>query len=148
MNKLETQLQNDLTEAMKQHNEITVGAIRAVKTAIQNEKTTGTYHELSEGDVVKIIQKQIKQRQESESIYRTAGRTELADKEANEIKALEAYVPKTLSAEESYSAIDSVMAEIGATTMKDMGKVMAALREKYPQIDGKIASTYVKSKLG
>ena len=78
---LEKKIQEDLFEAMKSHDETRVSALRAVKTAIQNEKTNGKFHELTEADIVKIVQKQIKQREEAENIYREAGREELANKE-------------------------------------------------------------------
>lgn len=148
MSDMEQRLQTDLMSAMKSHNEILVGALRSAKTAIQNEKTSGSYHELTDSDVVKIIQKQIKQRLESEEIYSQNNRPELAEKERNERLALEVYVPKMLAENELKSIIDGLIVEFNASSMKDMGKVFKTLNERYPnQIDSKIASPYIKAKL-
>ena len=149
MNTLETKIQQDLVFAMKNRQENSVCALRSVKTAIQNEKVNGIYHELSDDDIVKIIQKLVKQRQESIDIYSQAGRHELADKEQQEMFVLKNYLPKTLTDEELFSAIDGIIVETGASSMKDMGRVMKTLGERYPnRYDGKTASVYIKGKLG
>ena len=145
---LEKKIQEDLFEAMKSHDETRVSALRAVKTAIQNEKTNGKFHELTEADIVKIVQKQIKQREEAENIYREAGREELANKEQNERLVLKSYVPKMLAKSEVKKIVEQLVVELNATSMKDMGRVMAELNKRYTgSIDGKIASTLVKNKL-
>lgn len=145
---LEKTLQADLVSAMKGHQENAIAALRSVKAAIQNEKVNGTYHELTDNDIVKLIQKLVKQRQESIEIYTQAGRHELADKEQKEMFVLMNYLPKSLSEEELHSAIDDIVAELGASSMKDMGNVMKLLRERYAgQYDGKTASEYIKEKL-
>lgn len=145
---LEKKIQEDLFEAMKSHDETRVSALRAVKTAIQNEKTNGKFHELTEADIVKIVQKQIKQREEAENIYREAGREELANKEQNERLVLKSYVPKMLAESEVKKIVEQLVVELNATSMKDMGRVMAELNKRYTgSIDGKIASTLVKNKL-
>ena len=147
MNTLESKIQADLVTAMKGHQENAVAALRSVKTAIQNEKVNGTYHELSDNDIVKLIQKLVKQRQESMEIYSQAGRHELADKEQKEMFVLSNYLPKMLSEDELKGIIDGLFAELDVQSMKDMGKVMKALGERYPNLyDGKVASTYIKSK--
>ena len=104
---LEKKIQEDLFEAMKSHDETRVSALRAVKTAIQNEKTNGKFHELTEADIVKIVQKKIKQREEAENIYREAGREELANKEQNERLVLKSYVPKMLAESEVKKIVDT-----------------------------------------
>ena len=148
MNTLEEKLQLDLMAAMKSHDKTRTDAIRSIKTAIQNEKTNGAYHELTDADIVKLIQKLIKQRLESEEIYTSANRIESAQAEANERKVLEEYTPKNLSEDELKTAVENIVKEIGATTIKDMGKVMKTLNERYPnQIDGKVASGYIKTYL-
>lgn len=145
---LEKTLQADLVSAMKGHQENAIAALRSVKAAIQNEKVNGTYHELTDNDIVKLIQKLVKQRQESMEIYEQAGRHELADKEQQEMFVLMNYLPKMLGEEELHSAIDDIVAELGASSMKDMGNVMKLLRERYAgQYDGKTASEYIKEKL-
>ena len=148
MNTLETTIQKDLVSAMKAHQEHSVAALRQIKTAVQNEKTNGTYHELSDDEIVKVIQKLVKQHQESMDIYSQAGRNELADKEQQEMFVLMNYLPKMLSQEELENAIDNIFIQVGAVSIKDMGMVMKALASQYPnQYDGKSASTYIKSKL-
>jgi hypothetical protein len=142
---LEERIQKDLMEAMKSHEENRVSALRAVKTAIQNEKTNGKFHELTEADIVKIIQKQIKQRDEAEGIYRDAGREELANKEQDERLVLETYVPKMLSETELKTIIEHLAIELNATSMKDMGKVMTELNKRFAgSVDGKTASTIIR----
>lgn len=145
---LENRIQADLVSAMKGHQENAIAALRSVKAAIQNEKVNGVYHELTDNDIVKLIQKLVKQRQESMEIYAQAGRHELADKEQKEMFVLMNYLPKMLSEEELHSAIDDIVAELGASSMKDMGRVMKTLGERFPnQYDGKTASMYIKEKL-
>lgn len=148
MCELETKLQAALVAAMKEKNEHAISAIRSIKTAIQNEKTNGSYHELTDNDVVGLIQKLSKQRQESADIYNEAGRTELAEKELKEKEVLDSYLPKMLSENELAVVIDSIVSENNFSTMKDMGNVMKALKEKYPnQYDGKLASNLIRAKL-
>lgn len=148
MCELETKLQAALVAAMKEKNECAISAIRSIKTAIQNEKTNGSYHELSGNDVIGLIQKLSKQRQESYDIYTQAGRTELAEKELKEKEVLDGYLPKMLSEAELSSAIDEIVTANGFSTMKDMGNAMKILKEKYPnQYDGKLASTLIRTKL-
>lgn len=149
MNTLENKIQTELVSAMKNHQENTVAALRSLKTAIMETKTAANgKRELDDNDIVAIIQKLVKQRKESMDIYSAAGRDELADKEQQEMFALMNYLPRMLSDEELGHAIDKIIISVDAVTMKDMGKVMAALKEKYPnQYDGKTASTYIKTKL-
>ena len=148
MCELEIKIQADLVSAMKEKNEVRVSAIRSIKTAIQNEKVNGAYHELTDNDIIKLIQKLSKQRQESYDIYIQAGRKELANVEMEEKKVLDTYLPKMMTEDELNSVIGNLITELGATTMKDMGSVMKTLSSKYPnQYDGKTASTIIKSKL-
>ena len=145
---LEKKLQVDLVSALKNRQERTVAALRSVKAAIQNEKVNGAYHEPTDDDVVKLIQKLVKQRQESMEIYSQAGRHELADNEQQEMFVLKNYLPKMLTEDELHEAVDAIIIETGASGMKDMGGVMKALGQRYPnQYDGKTASAYIKTKL-
>lgn len=149
MNTLEKKIQEDLTYAMKNRQENSVAALRSVKTAIMETKTAPNgKKDLDDNDIVKIIQKLVKQRQESIDIYSQAGRHELADKEQQEMLALNNYLPKTLSEEELKTRIDVILIELNPQGMKDMGKVMKTLGERYPnQYDGKVASSYIKGRL-
>ena len=133
---------------MKNHQENALAALRSIKTAIQNEKTNGTYHELTDADVVGLIQKLIKQRKESMDIYSQAGRDELADKEQKEMFVLMEYVPKQLTEEEVEVRVKEIIAETGASSMKDMGKVMGFITKTYAgQVDAAVVSKMVKGKL-
>ena len=146
---LEEKIQKDLVVAMKNRQENTVSALRSIKTAIMETKTAPNgKKDLDDTDIVKIIQKLVKQRKESMDIYSQAGRHELADKEQQEMFALMNYLPKMLTEDELHTAIDGFIAELGASTMRDMGAVMKALAGKYPKKKNrKSASDYIKSKL-
>ena len=150
MNTLENKIQEDLVQAMKDHKEHTVSALRSVKTAIMEVKTApGGKKELEDGDIIKIIQKLVKQRTESMGIYSQAGRSELADNEQQEMLALMNYLPKMLTESEVEEIVANTITNLGATTMKDMGKVMGFINKTYSgQVDGSMVSRIVKSKLG
>lgn len=148
MGNLEKRIETDLMSAMKEKDSVKVSALRSVKTAIQNEKTKGSFHELTDADVVKVIKKEMKQREEAEEIYRNANREELANKEQDERLVLEVYVPPMLSENELSDIVEHLIVELNASSMKDMGKIMAELNKRYPNsFDGKIASTIVKKHL-
>ena len=145
---LEERIQKDLVTAMKNHQENALAALRSIKTAIQNEKTNGTYHELTDADVVGIIQKLVKQRKESMDIYSQAGRNELADKEQKEMLVLMEYVPKQLTEEEVEEKVKEIIAETGASSMKDMGKVMGLATQRMKGLaEAKPISQIVKNLL-
>lgn len=145
---LEERIQKDLVLAMKNRQENALAALRSIKTAIQNEKTNGTYHELTDADVVGIIQKLVKQRKESMDIYSQAGRNELADKEQKEMLVLMEYVPKQLTEEEVEEKVKEIIAETGASSMKDMGKVMGLATQRLKGLaEGKTISAIVKNLL-
>ena len=149
MNTLENIIQKDLVQGMKDHQEHTVSALRSVKTAIMEVKTApGGKKELEDGDIIKIIQKLVKQRKESMDIYSQAGRNELADNEQQEMLVLMDYLPKTLTESEVEEIVAKTFADLDATSMKDMGKVMGFINKTYSgQVDGSIVSRIVKSKL-
>lgn len=133
---------------MKNRQENALAALRSIKTAIQNEKTNGTYHELTDADVVGLIQKLIKQRKESMDIYSQAGRNELADKEQQEMFVLMNYVPRQLTEEEVEVKIKEIITETGASSMKDMGKVMGLATQRMKGLaEGKTISQIVKNLL-
>jgi len=148
MTQLEERIQKDLVSAMKNRQENALAALRSIKTAIQNEKTNGAYHELTDTDVVGLIQKLVKQRKESMDIYSQAGRDELADKEQKEMFVLMEYVPKQLTEEEVEEKVKSIIAETGASSMKDMGKVMGLATQRMKGLaEGKTISQIVKNLL-
>ena len=139
-----------LTEAQKAKNERTVSTLRMVNSTLKNAdieaRTTGK--PLGDPEVLAILQKMIKQRQESVEMYKKGDRPELVKQEEEEIAIISAYLPKQMSDAEVASAIDAAIAETGAAGMKDMGKVVGLLRGKYAgQMDFGKASGVVKAKL-
>jgi hypothetical protein len=149
MNTLENKIQAELVSAMKNHQENTVAALRSLKTAIMETKTAANgKKDLEDSDIVKIIQKLVKQRKESMDIYSQAGRHELADKEQQEMFALMNYLPKMLTESEVEEIVTKTIADLGATSIRDMGKVMGFINKTYAgQVDGSMVSRIVKSKL-
>lgn len=142
---LEKKLQEDLKLAMKDHCQHMIDAIRAIKSAVQIEKTKGMAHDLEDDDVVKIISKLSKQYQEDIDQYSAAGRIDLVKKSANEKEVFDSYLPKILSNDEVVEIIDRYIAESGATSMKDMGKVMSYLSKTISnRYDPKFASAHIK----
>jgi len=145
---LEQQIQKDIMEAMKAHDEARLNATRGIKSEILLAKTSGAEHELTDADVLKIIQKLVKQRKESAELYTQGNRPELAEKELSEMRVMEAYLPKALSEDEVRNILKEVVAEVGATGPKDMGKVMGAATKRLAgQADGRLFSTIVKELL-
>ena len=126
-----------------------MAATRAIKGEILLFKTSGAaVGEVTDGDVLKMIQKLIKQRRESAEQYAAAGRQELADNELAEAAVMEKYLPKQLSAEEVKVKVQEIIAETGATSIKDMGKVMGAANKALAGLsDGRTISTIVKELL-
>lgn len=145
---LEQQIQKDIMEAMKAHNTVRTNAVRAIKSEILLAKTSGAGAEITDGDVVKLIQKLIKQRKESAAMYAQGGRQDLADNELAEAAEMEGYLPKQLSEAEVEEIVKSIIAETGASSMADMGKVMGLATKKLAgQADGRTVSTIVKKLL-
>ena len=145
---LEQQIQKDIMEAMKTHDTVRLNAVRAIKSEILLAKTSSTEHELEDSDVMKLIQKLVKQRKESAEMYVQAGRQALADNELAEAKFMESYLPKALSEDEVRNMLKQIIAEVGASSPKDMGKVMGAATKRLAgQADGRTISTIVKELL-
>lgn len=145
---LEQQIQKDIMEAMKAHNTVRTNAVRAIKSEILLEKTSGAGAEITDGDVIKLIQKLIKQRKESAAMYAQGGRQDLADNELAEAAEMEGYLPKQLSEAEVEEIVKGIIAETGASSMADMGKVMGLATKKLAgQADGRTVSTIVKKLL-
>ena len=145
---LEQQIQKDIMEAMKAHNTVRTNAVRAIKSEILLAKTSGAGAEITDGDVIKLIQKLIKQRKESAAMYAQGGRQDLADNELAEAAEMEGYLPKQLSEAKVEEIVKGIIAETGASSMADMGKVMGlATKELAGQADGRTVSTIVKKLL-
>ena len=142
------QIVSDLTAAMKAQDAQRTSTLRMVKAAMMNRKIEQG-SELTDDDVQKLLRSLVKQRRDSIEQYEKAGRQELVDKEAAEIAVIETYLPQAASAEEIETAVAAAIAETGATSMKDMGKVMKAAQAGLAgkNADGKTISEIVKAKL-
>ena len=147
---MEERIQKDIMSAMKEKDEVRLAALRAVKTAIMQTKTSPSFKgdrdaNLPDADVLKIMQKLAKEREESFNIYTAAGRNDLADKEYKEMLIIKEYLPKPLTEEELSAIVKEVVSEVGATTMKDMGKVMPVVSQRVNgRADGSIISKMVR----
>ena len=143
---LELKINTALKEAMKTKNQTALTALRAVKSAILLHKTQkSSAIELSQEDEMKILQKLVKQRKDSATIYTGQGRNDLADPELNEAELIQKFLPKALSEDEVKVIVKSIIEEIGAVGMKDMGKVMGISTKKLMgKADGKMISTIVR----
>ena len=140
-----------LKEATKAQNKRRISTLRLISAAIQNRdiaaRTAGT-ERATDAELLEILAKMIKQREESRDIYAKADRPELATQEAEEIVIIGEFLPQQLSDQETETAIADAMAETGAASIKDMGKVMAALKSRYAgQMHFGKASALVKAKL-
>jgi len=145
---LRVQIKDDIKAAMKAKETEKRDALRLLDSAMKQIEVDER-RELSDDDVIAIILKQIKQRNDSITQYTKAGRDELAQKERAEIAVFEPYLPAQLTDEELTAAIQAIITEVGAESMKDMGKVMGSAKAKIgTQADGKRINTCVKSLLG
>lgn len=153
MSELKSQIRADLKTAMKAREKERTGTIRMLLAAIQAEETTGTKHELTDEEVLKVIAREIKKRRESADIYTENNRQELADVELAEVETLAGYQPKQLDDAAVADLVKVAVAEVAATdgepvTMKQMGQVMKLATEKAAgQVDGKRLSSQVKAEL-
>jgi uncharacterized protein YqeY len=140
-----------LVAAMKGGDKAATGTIRLIQSAIKNrdiELRTGTAPADDDLMVTEVLQKMIKQRRESADLYRKGNRAELADAEEAEIAVIERFLPKQMSDEEAQAAISAIIAETGASGMKDMGRVMGLVKERLAgKIEPARASGLVRSAL-
>jgi uncharacterized protein YqeY len=144
-------------DAMKSGDKMRLSTLRLVQAAIKDRdiaarvdaKGQSTGHDrIDDSELLGLLQKMIKQRREAAKTYADAGRSELADKETAEIAVIEEFLPKQLSAEETEKAVAEVIDEIGASGLKDMGRTMGALKERFAgQMDFGKASAVVKARL-
>ncbi len=140
----------DLKAAMKAGERAKVDALRLINAALKDKdiEARGAGKTVSDDDLLALLQKMIKSRQESLEIYEKAGREDLAGKERGEIAVISSYLPQQLSEAEVAEAVKSAIAETGAASIKDMGKVVASLKAKYTgRMDFGKASAAVKSAL-
>ncbi len=142
-------IQKDMVDAMKARDEARLGALRMIKTALKKQEVD-SMKPLNEASEMQVMNTLLKQRRESAELFRKGGRGELADREEAEIGVIESYLPETSSSEELDAAVNSAIAETGATSPKQMGAVMKAAQAKLAgkRVDGKTLSELVKQKLG
>lgn len=144
-------LNAELKAAMKGGDKRRVDTIRLINAALKDKdiEARASGKTLDEQDVLAVLQKMVKSRQESVDIYAKAGREELAQQEREEIAVIQSFLPQQMNESEVAAAIDAAVAETGAATIKDMGKVVAALKAKYAgRMDFGKASAAVKARLG
>ena len=139
----------DLTAAMKAKDAVRLSALRMLKAAVMN-KEVEKKRDLEDGEVLQVVASLVKQRRDSVEQFSKGGRTDLADKETAEIAILEHYMPPAISADEIEAAVAAAIAETGASSAKDMGKVMKAVMPKLAgkNADGKAVNDAVRRKLG
>jgi len=142
------QINADLTQAMKAKEAERLSALRMVKTALKLRETE-LPGGVDDGEAVKVLNSLLKQRRDAAEQFRTGGREEMALKEENEARIIQTYLPAAASEEDIVQAVDEAIAEVGASSMKDMGAVMKSVRAKLEgkTIDGKLLSDMVKAKL-
>ena len=144
------QIQKDITEAMKARDELRLSTLRMVKTALKN-KQVEKMAPLDDKEALQVLSTLIKQRKDSIEQFTKGGRQEMADKEAAEIKLIEAYMPKAAGEEEIVAGIKAVIAEMGSPTMKEMGSVMKNAMARFQaagmRVDGKTVSEIVRREL-
>jgi hypothetical protein len=147
---LRDDISNDTKEAMKAGQALRVSTLRLINAAILQKETSGAERlKLNDAEIVDVMQKMVKQRQESFEIYQKAGRAELAAKEREEIEIISKYLPKQMSDLEAASAISALIKELEAATLRDMGRTMAALKQRFAgQMDFGKAGAVVKKLLG
>ena len=131
---LKKQIEDKLNEALKAKDKNTYPTLRLIVSAIKDAEIAGRskgQKEVKDSDITGILKKMIKQRNESCEVYKKAGRTELLESETKEINVINTFLPKQLSEEETKKICEEVIKSVGASSMKDMGKVMGALKSKH-----------------
>ena len=131
---LKKQIEDKLNEALKAKDKNTYPTLRLIVSAIKDAEIAGRskgQKEIKDSDITGILKKMIKQRNESCEVYKKAGRTELLDNETKEINVINTFLPKQLSEEETKKICEEAIKSVGASSMKDMGKVMGALKSKH-----------------
>lgn len=149
---LRTRLNDALKEAMKAKEARATSTLRLILAALKDrdiaERTKGSGEGLGDEAILELLQKMVRQRHESIEMYTKGGRPDLAKREGEEVEVIERFLPKQLDETDMRAAIDGVIAELNASSVKDMGRVMAALKQRYPgRMDFGKASGIVKEAL-
>jgi len=145
---LQDKIMDAMKVAMKSKDSMALSALRAVKSELLLVATSGGKTDLNEADEIKILQKLVKQRKESAAIFSDQGREDLAQPELDQAKVIEQFLPEQLNVEEVAKIVDEVIAQTGASSMKDMGKVMGITNSRLAgKADGRTISGIVKERL-
>ncbi len=145
---LENKIMEELKTAMRAKDEAALRTLRAIKAAILIEKTSGSDKELTEADELKMLQKMAKQRKDSLDIFKAQNREDLASKEEEELSIISRFLPQQMNAEEIRTAVEEIIAQTGASSPADMGKVMGAANKALAgKADGKQIAEVVKELL-
>ena len=145
---LQVKLMEQIKTAMKSKDSVALESLRAIKSEILLAQTKGADVEFGEADEIKLLQKLVKQRKDSATIYKEQGRSDLADPELAQAKIISQFLPVQMNAEDLKKVISEIITKVGASTIKDMGKVMGmASKELAGKADGKSISTTVKELL-
>ena len=144
------QLNSKLKAAMREKNKVALESLRAIKSAILLLQTqSGAKKTPDDAEITKLLQKLVKQRKDSALIFREQGRLDLAESEEAQIEVISQFLPEQLTAEEVEKVIDEVIQSVGATSMKEMGKVMVMTNKRLAgKADGKLIAEIVKKRLG
>ena len=150
---LRAQVMQAMKDAMKSGDKARLSTIRLMQSAIKDKdiasRTDGRNEGIPDSEILELFSKMVKQRRESAELYQKGDRPDLVEKEQAEIAVLEEFMPKQMDDAETKAAIEAIVAEVGATSVKDMGKVMGALKAKYAgQMDFGKAGAVVKAVLG
>lgn len=146
---LTNRINTGIKEAMKAKDDARKRTLRAIKSQLLLLQTDGTGAEITEEKEIKLLQKMVKERQDSYEVYTKQGREDLASIEAEEMAIIKEYLPEQMSAEKLRAALQDIITKVGATSMKDMGKVMGMASKQFAgKADGKMISTTVKDLLG
>jgi len=147
-----TELSDALKDAMRAKEACAVSTLRLILAALKDRdiaaRGKGNGEGISDDDILDLLQKMVRQRRESIELFQKGDRQDLADKEAEEIKVIQRFLPKQMDADQVRGAVQEIMEELGAATIKDMGRVMAALKERYAgRMEFGKASALVKERL-
>jgi len=145
---LEDKILVDFKDAMKKRESLKIATLSFLRSQLKNIAIEKKEDKLDDSDVIAVIKKQVKQRLDSIDKFKSGGRQDLVEKEQNELEILKSYLPKELSKEEIGKVVDEVIVNIGANTMKDMGKVIKeVISQVAGRADNKLVSELIKSKL-
>ena len=150
---LRARLNDSLKAAMKAKDQRAISTLRLILAALKDRdiaaRSRGQAEGISDEEIVDMMQKMIRQRQDSIALYEKGGRSELAQQEKEEIEVIQGFLPRQMDPAESQAAVEQAIADVGATGIKDMGRVMATLKERYAgRMDFAKAGAMVKERLG